>query len=150
MSSSRVWPCCLVYLLAPILAAAQSGQQPYSGVLICPAKIAVEESASPVSGWLIEPGSQQRLFERISVFQVSPQGQEFDLAPDSEKRSGSIISQTWSIAENPSMKFMLRCRYRYTLVTLKKEIPAGVRACHLKYAGSANGAVSGPSEMSCR
>lgn len=149
MSSSRFWPRCLMVLLAWMCAAAHA-QQPSSSVLTCPAKIAVEESASPMPGWMLEPGSAERLFERISVFQVSAQGQEFDLAPDSTKRSGPIVSQTWNITEHPSMKFMLRCRYRNTLVTLKKEFPAGVLACHLKYTGSANGSVSGAAEMICR
>lgn len=151
---SPLWAATLIAILlaawAASQAAAQTPSHPAPDALACPAKISVAESASPPVGWRIEPSSSERLFERISVYQLSAKNEEFDLAPDNETRSGSAVSQIWNIPAKPDLRFMMRCRYRNTPVTLTREIPLGVRACRLSYVASADGSVSGPSQMSCR
>jgi hypothetical protein len=149
MSSSNI----LVYSLFLFLLLPHSSQQDEPklvGQLICPTSIAVEESAaSPPAGWQASSKDLAKKFERISVYQVLPEGRELDLAPDGQEQSGKSISQVWHLPRDRSSPVFLRCRYRDTSITLRTKIPSAIQVCSLRYIADEHGRVEGASEANC-
>ncbi len=131
-------------------AAGQAQQKQTSLPVVCPANIAIEETAAPAPGWSVSTAKSQHSFERISVYNVGADGQEFDLAPDDQKEKGKRITQTWNVKDYRSLKVFMRCRYQDTSVVLLRELPSAVTTCTLRFANAANGIVAGESSMECR
>jgi hypothetical protein len=131
-------------------AAGYAQQKQTSAPIVCPANIAVEETTASVPGWSVTPAKSQHSFERISVYNVGADGQEFDLAPDDQKEKGKKITQTWNVKDYRSLKVVMRCRYSDTSVVLLHELPPNVTACTLRFTNAANGIVAGESSMECR
>src|ERR1700674_3345204 len=96
--------CCLVLAqLAPA-----DGQQAKAALpVLCPATITVNEAAAPVPGWTVAASKTQHAFERISVYNGKSGGQEYDLAPDDEKRQGNRITQVWILKGYATRKVFL-------------------------------------------
>ena len=103
-----------------------------------------------MSNWSVGQAKAQRSFERISVYNVGADGQEFDLAPDDQKEKGKKITQTWNVKEYRSLKVFMRCRYSGTSVVLLRELPPEVTTCTLRFTNAASGIVAGESSMECR
>ncbi len=152
MSSSK-------YILAPAVALALaigiSGRaglekaQPAEQPLVCPPAITVAVAAEHVEGWSAQPEKAQHPFERISVFNRD-RAHDYDLAPDSEQRNGSKVSQSWNLKDYRSLPIFLSCRYHDTPVTLSKELPASLSTCSLTFQLDRNGKITGESYMACR
>jgi hypothetical protein len=139
---------CSLALFASSVGYAQQ-KQPATPVA-CPAKITVEETTSPVASWTVAPAKSQHSFERISVYNVGADGQEFDLAPDDQKEKGKKITQTWNVKDYRSLKVFMRCRYSDTSVVLLRELPPDVTTCTLRFTYAASGIAAGESSMECR
>lgn len=138
---------CSLAFLASATGYAQQKQP--SNSVVCPANITVEESAAPAPSWSVAPAKSQHSFERISVYNVGADNQEFDLAPDDQKEKGAKITQTWKVKDYRSLKVFMRCRYSGTSVVLLRELPPDVTACTLQFTNTANGIVAGESSMDC-
>ena len=146
-----MWLGCLGCSLALFASAAGYAQQKQTSTpVVCPANITVEETTAPAPTWSVAPAKSQHSFERISVYNVGADGQEFDLAPDDQKEKGKKITQTWNVKDYRSLKVFMRCRYSDTSVVLLQELPSKVTACTLRFINAANGIVAGESSMECR
>jgi hypothetical protein len=99
--------------------------------------------------WTIVPGPVELAFERASIYQVSSDGKQFDLAPDEEERKTKPIVQVWNLPEDRSMPVFLVCRYHNSLITLERKISPDLHKCTLKYVGNERGQVVGPSVADC-
>jgi hypothetical protein len=139
--------CSAAWFASPVGYAQQ--KQP-SAPVVCPASITVEETTAPAPTWSVTPAKSQHSFERISVYNVGADGQEFDLAPDDQKERGKKITQTWKVKDYRSLKVFMRCRYRDTAVVLLRELPPEVTACTLRFTYAASGIAAGESSMDCR
>ncbi|MCU1257763.1 MAG: hypothetical protein JWO80_648 [Bryobacterales bacterium] len=94
--------------------------------------------------------SHGRAFERISIFNVDPAGKEYELAPDSERKTGGLVEQAWNLANYREMALVLRCRYRGTEDAVSMELPARVKTCTFRYLAGNDGRVVAGSEMACK
>jgi hypothetical protein len=86
----------------------------------------------------------------ISVYNSKSGGQEYDLAPDDEKRQENRITQTWMLKGYRSMNIFLRCRYRGTSAVLTMGLAVRIESCVLRFTADNQGRVSGESDMECR
>lgn len=139
--------CSLAFFAA---AAGYAQQKQTSTPVVCPASIAVAETTAPAPGWSVAPAKTQHSFERISVYNVGADGQEFDLAPDDQKEKGKKITQTWKVKDYRSLKVFMRCRYSGTAVVLLRELPPEITTCTLQFTYVGAGIVAGESSMECR
>jgi hypothetical protein len=140
-----------VFLLAsaqrvPAYGQAAKGAAP----ILCPAAITVDESAAPAPGWTASTSKTQHPFERISVYNGKSGGQEYDLAPDDEKRQGNRITQTWMLKGYRTMNIFLRCRYRDTSAVLSMDLPPRIETCVLRFTLDGKGRIAEKSDMECR
>ena len=119
--------------------------------LSCPASITVTESAAPAPGWKTSASQTPHAFERVSVYNGTAGGQEFELAPDTGKDSpaGKIV-QTWNLADYRSMNIFLRCRYHDTSVTLLADVPAALKTCTFFFTLTKQNAIVGKSSLLCQ
>ena len=125
-------------------------QKQTSTPVVCPANIAVVETTAQAPTWSVAPAKTQHSFERISVYNVGADNQEFDLAPDDQKEKGAKITQTWNVKDYRSLKVFMRCRYSDTSVVLLRELPPDITTCTLRFTYASGGIVSGESSMECR
>jgi hypothetical protein len=125
-------------------------QSKSAAAILCPANITVNESAEPIPGWTITPSKTQHAFERISVYNGKSGGQEYDLAPDDEKRQRNRITQIWMLKGYRSMNIFLRCRYRGTSAILMMDLPPRIETCTLRFTIDSKSQIVGESEMECR
>jgi hypothetical protein len=140
-------PACM---LALTLLAHADGQQSRSeeGVT-CPVGITTTESTQVPQGWNVTTPTSQHPFERISVYNGSAGGQEFELAPDDEAKRGNRVIQTWHLKGYRTMNIFLRCRYHDSSVVLMKDLPPQIQTCTLRFAIQ-QGKIVGESAMDCR
>ena len=139
--------CSLAWLAAP---AGYAQQKRPSTPVVCPANITVVETTAPAPNWSVDQAKAQHSFERISVYNVGADNQEFDLAPDDQKEKGKKITQTWNVKDYRSLKVFMRCRYSDTSVVLLRELPPDITTCILRFTDSAKGIVAGESSMECQ
>jgi len=139
--------CSLAFFASPT---GYAQQKQTSTPVVCPVNITVEETTAPAPTWSVAPAKAQRSFERISVYNVGADGQEFDLAPDDQKEKGKKITQTWNVNDYRSLKVFMRCRYHDTSVVLLQELPPEITVCTLRFTNAANGIAPGESSMECR
>lgn len=148
MSLTSVLSCTALLLFAP-LSSAQSVHGGKSDTLSCPPGISVKESVSAPPEWTIVPGPVELAFERASIYQVSSDGKQFDLAPDEEPRKTNPIVQVWNLPGDRSMPIFLVCRYRNSLITLRRKISPDLHKCTLTYVGDERGQAVGLSAADC-
>jgi hypothetical protein len=98
----------------------------------------------------LSEGGKTYAFQRISVYNGKPGGQEYDLAPDDESKSGKRITQLWKVQDYRSMPVFLRCRYHGTEKALVRDVPTGIDKCRQTIELTAKGDIVGRSEMSCK
>jgi hypothetical protein len=137
----------LLFLMLAGLAAEEPAAPP---ALSCPASLAVVETAQPASGWKPASVKTQHVFERISVYNGTAGGKEYDLAPDEERKEGGNTVQVWKLAAYRTMNIFLRCRYRNTEVTLSADVPASIETCRQTIRLDSKGKFLGKSEMVCQ
>jgi hypothetical protein len=118
--------------------------------LSCPEKLAVTETVAPLEGWKATGGQTEHAFERVSIFNGTPGGQEYDLAPDLEKKVATRVTQTWKLKDYRSMNIFLRCRYHDTTAVLFRDVPAALQTCTLTFTLEKNGDIVGKSAAICR
>jgi hypothetical protein len=124
--AAMVVACCLFFGL--------SGQAAGQGAVTCPATI---------------PGSVHT-FERISVYNGNPGGQEYELAPDESSVRKGKVTQRWKLSGYRSMNIFLRCRYRGTAAVLTRDLPAAIQSCVFRFSMDSKGKIFGKPEMECR
>jgi len=78
------------------------------------------------SGW------ERRTFERVSIYNKDAK-QEYDLAPDDERKEHGKIVQTWKLTGYRDMPLYLRCRYRGTDRTLTRELTVALKTCEFHF-----------------
>jgi hypothetical protein len=118
--------------------------------LSCPATVRVTDKVEAPQGWTAQAASKQAAFERISVFNASPAGDEYDLAPSSSAQGkGGEVTQVWKLADYRQMKLLLRCHYRDTESTLTIELPSPLRTCTFHFQLDAKGKFIGRSQVAC-
>lgn len=117
--------------------------------LSCPATVTVNESITPPSPWQSRTPSVERTFERISVYNGKDGGEEFELAPDDERKAGNSILQTWNLKPYRTMNIFIRCRYRNTGALLWMNLPAEIGQCKLRFQADSRGRIVGKSSMEC-
>jgi len=144
MSSSRA----LAVLLA-VGAPAIAQEQPHA--FGCPATIAVIESATAAPPWHAEASpAKDHKFLRPSIYNGTPGGKEYELAPDNEKSGGKRVRQEWNLSAYRDMNLFLRCRYAGTEVTAVADIPASLKTCEFTFRNvPGNQPVASPS-FECR
>ena len=131
-------------------AAAVQGQPPSSAGLSCPQTITVMETAAPVGPWRPEAAKVDRPFERVSIYNGTAGAKEYDLAPDDQQQSGKQVAQTWKLKAYRSMNVFLRCRYRNTSVSLRRDIPAEIEQCTFSFETNGAGGITGKPVLVCR
>jgi hypothetical protein len=136
-------------------------RQATTSSITCPPEIKSTETAEaqgpqgpqgppgPQGAWRSEPSTKVARFERISVFNEQ-QGRRFDLAPDTQKRRGTQVTQVWTLRAYRSLPVFLQCRYHGTEASLITQVPDGIERCTLQFSMGARGRVSGASSMICR
>jgi hypothetical protein len=140
-----------VTLAAALLTArgALMQEHPAATEISCPAVLLTSESAMAPSGWTAESAKIGRTFLRISVFQRSSIGREFDLAPDSTTNKGSVFEQNWAVPHDAPLKTYLRCRYKDTEATATTELGQGIKECSFTFRADSHGAVVEPKQARC-
>jgi len=119
--------------------------------LSCPETVEATESVTPVKGWSISGGGKvEHKFERVSIFNGKAGGQEYELAPDDEKKNAGKIVQTWNLKDYRSMNLFLRCRYHDTSVVLFSDLAPALTTCTFTFALDKNGTFLGKSSLQCR
>lgn len=121
-----------------------------SAALSCPDAIDVAETPAPVKGWTGSSGKSGHKFERISIYNGKAGGQEYELAPDDEKKSGGKIVQTWNLKDYRTMPLFLRCRYHDTSAVLFADLAAALATCTFTFTLDKSGNFLGKSTIQCR
>ncbi|MEO7652584.1 MAG: STY0301 family protein [Bryobacteraceae bacterium] len=98
----------------------------------------------------ISEGGKTLALSGISVYNGTPGGKEYELAPDGESKSGKRITQTWKVKDYRDMKVFLRCNYQGTKKALVRDVPEGITTCSQTFELNAKHEIAGKSEMSCR
>jgi hypothetical protein len=117
----------------------------------CPAAVEVSETAVAVSSWHAEPGPKTRHnFLRPSLYNGTPAGKEFELAPDDQQMSGKRVTQIWKLPSYRDMNLFVRCRYLATPATMVANLPAQYNLCEFKFRNTGgNQPIADPS-FECR
>lgn len=102
--------------------------------LRCPERIEITEQVSPIKGWEGHSAQVERRFERVSIYNGQPRGQEFELAPENQQEVQGRVSQTWNLKGYRSMNIFVRCRYSDTRVILVADIPSYDETCSFNFA----------------
>jgi hypothetical protein len=89
-------------------------------------------------------------FDRVSIFNGKQGGQEYELAPDDEKKVRGRVTQSWFLKDYRTMNIFLRCRYQGTEMVISRDIPANVQTCTFAFDISAKGNITGGRSFGCR
>ena len=116
----------------------------------CPESLKVAESAMPAPGWKASSDVTTHAFERISVYNGTAGGKEYELAPDDEKNNAGKIAQTWKLKDYRSMNLFLRCRYHDTPAVLFMDLPANLTTCKFTFTLDKKGNIVGKSSATCQ
>src|SRR4051812_14300227 len=96
------------------------------------------------------PAAEGHPFDRVSIYNGKQGGQEYELAPDDDKKAGTKVTQIWMLKDYRSMNIFLRCRYQGTQVVRTLDIPASLQACTFVFDISRNGKITGGRSFACR
>jgi hypothetical protein len=112
-----------------------SAQQPSlnSASFTCPATVTVAETAVANAPWRAEAGKTEHKFSRPSIYNGTPEKQEFELAPHGEQTAGRLIRQDWKLVDYRDMNLFVRCRYDGTVVTLVTDLPKALKNCSFSF-----------------
>lgn len=84
-----------VILAMRFTCAAQDGMSNHE--LNCPATVNVTETPTVGGKWQAGNATSKRTFERISIYNGQPGGNEFELAPDDQKQVRNHVTQVWHL-----------------------------------------------------
>jgi hypothetical protein len=98
----------------------------------------------------ISAGGEQHSYQRISVLNGKPGGQEYDLAPDASQVRNQRVTQTWYLKDYRDMPLFLRCHYTGTREVRHLDLPSPLATCRQSFNLDKRGNLSGPYEMECR
>jgi hypothetical protein len=96
------------------------------------------------------PATAGHPFDRVSIYNGKQGGQEYELAPDDDKKVGGKVTQAWFLKDYRTMNIFLRCRYQGTDTVISKDIPANVQTCTFVFDISAKGDITGGRSFVCR
>jgi hypothetical protein len=133
MSSNDLWRIALATLLCLACAAMLSSQTAAPARFTCPSTIAIAETPSVQPPWHAEAARSDHSFQRPSIYNGQPGGQEYDLAPDDEKNQGRQVHQTWDLSGYRSMNLFVRCRYNGTAATLVSNLATQLKTCSFSF-----------------
>ena len=89
-------------------------------------------------------------FDRVSIYNGKQGGQEYELAPDDEKKVRGKVTQSWFLKDYRTMNIFLRCRYQGTEMVISRDIPANVQTCTFVFDISPKGEITGGRSFACR
>jgi len=95
-------------------------------------------------------GQAKKPFDRISIYNGKQGGQEYELAPDDDKKVRGKVTQSWSLKDYRSMNIFLRCRYQGTEAVLAQDIPTNVQTCTFTFEIDRKGTITGGRNFACR
>jgi hypothetical protein len=136
-------------LMALCSGAALAGQTGPGG-LQCPPTITVTETPAGVAGWRTKAGKGLRAFERVSIYNGTDGGREYELAPTDQKEEGKLTIQSWGLKPYRDMNLFLRCRYRDTAAVLSLDIPPQINTCTFTFEIVAGGRIVGKPSLVCK
>jgi hypothetical protein len=93
--------------------------------------------------------SARKPFERISLLNTDGK-EEFDLAPDESKQSGSSLTQSWKVSSYRALPLVMRCRYQGTEEVVDMPVPQGITLCTLQVTMDVKARIVGAGKMTCR
>ena len=97
----------------------------------------------------LKVGTTDYKYQRISVLNGKSGAQEYDLAPDDEKKAGTRVTQLWNLKDYRDMPLFLRCHYEGTEKVSEQPLPAPLKSCTQHFNIDAKGKISGPYDMVC-
>jgi hypothetical protein len=112
--------------------------------------VKVVETPTPPADWKAASGQSEHPFQRVSIYNGTAGGQEYDLAPDGEKNVAGKIIQTWNLKDYRIMNLFLRRRYHDTSATLFMDVPASYTSCTFTFTLDKKGVFVGKSNLLCR
>jgi len=89
-------------------------------------------------------------FDRVSIYNGKQGGQEYELAPDDEKKVRAKVTQSWFLKDYRTMNIFLRCRYQGMEMVIAKDIPANIQTCTFAFDISPKGEITGGRSFACR
>jgi hypothetical protein len=106
----------------------------------CPKSVSVADPqlTQPMAGWEVFFDPVPHSLSHVTFFD-GPVAENASLAPDSESRSGKTRTAKWVLKAQPERRYWLACYYSATSLALSRALPAGLKACTVKY----NSAVAG-------
>nr|AUN37731.1 hypothetical protein [uncultured bacterium] len=114
------------------------------------AAVLLAQAPQAVPPLVCPPAAEQHPFDRVSIYNGKQGGQEYELAPDEEKKVGAKVTQTWILKDYRSMNIFLRCRYQGTQIVRAQDIPASFQTCVFEFDISRNGKITGGRSFACR
>lgn len=140
----------LFFICSAATLAAFAQNKPVAAALSCPESIKVTETAAPGPGWKAENGQSEHAFQRVSIYNGTAGGKEYELAPDDEKNNAGKIVQTWKLKDYRSMNLFMRCRYHDTAAVLVADLPPSLAVCTFTFTLDKKGNFLGKSSVVCR
>ena len=150
MSLIKILPGTAAFLIVFPMFRVQGQNAAARPALSCPATVKITETAVSIDGWKGSSATVERSFERISIYNGTDGGQEYDLAPDDQKEQGKNIIQTWNLKGYRQMNIFMRCRYKDTSAVLSMDLPASLQTCTFSFISDAKGKIAGKPVVSCR
>jgi hypothetical protein len=99
----------------------------------CPFEIDVEQVLSePVEGWTSGADPWPTELVNLSVFD-GPTAELAELIYDDEVDEADTTVVYWLLQADNPRGYWIRCRYANTLVTIERQLPAGVTRCELVF-----------------
>jgi hypothetical protein len=89
-------------------------------------------------------------FLRINIYNGKAGGEEYDLAPDAERKSGRKVAQVWNLKGYRSMPIFVRCQYRGTDAVTNVSVPAEYRQCRFTFELDKQNEISGKPVFFCK
>jgi hypothetical protein len=108
------------------------------------------ETPAAVAGWRASTGKALRTFERVSIYNGTDGGREYELAPTGQKEEGRLTIQTWNLKTFRDMNLFLRCRYKDTSAVLSVDIPQSLTECRFTFELASGGRIVGKPSMLCK
>lgn len=96
------------------------------------------------------PANAGHPFDRVSIFNGKQGGQEYELAPDDEKKVRVKVTQSWFLKDYRTMNVFVRCRYQGTEMVISKDVPANLQTCTFTFDISPKGEITGGRSFACR
>ena len=101
--------------------------------LSCPATVSVTTIAAAKPPAKAEPAKSEHRFSRPSLYNGTPGGKEFELAPDNANAKTRRIEQSWKLSDHRDKDLFIRCRYEGTPATVVLDVPKPLTTCSFSF-----------------